>query len=72
MYRAVLIGSLLGCLALPASALPSKATPDLEAETQALVQRLVLDRAATIAVLQRSADERERRMLAELEAKDHR
>ncbi|MDX2000212.1 MAG: tetratricopeptide repeat protein, partial [Thermoanaerobaculia bacterium] len=45
---------------------------DTQTDVQALIQRLVLDRAATIAAVQRTADEREQRILAELDAKDRR
>jgi hypothetical protein len=43
---------------------------DLDAPTKALVERLVLDRAASLAAVQRRADERERILLAQLAQKD--
>src|SRR5262249_37853494 len=46
--------------------------PDLAAENRALVERLVLDRAAAVAAAHRSADEREEQLFAELAAKDRR
>lgn len=53
---------------------PVLSSPALHAEsaldTQALVQRLVLERAATVAALQRVADEREEQLFADLAAKD--
>ncbi len=51
---------------------PSRAASDLNAESRALVERLVADRAAAIVVVQRKADEREERLWADLAAKDRR
>ena len=61
-------------LALIASSFLSIPTygEDRVAENRALVQRLVLDRAAAVASVQRIADEREEQLFAELAAKDRR
>jgi tetratricopeptide (TPR) repeat protein len=56
----------------PAAASGQAPPPDLAAENRALVQRLVLDRAAAVASVQRIADEREEQLFAELTAKDRR
>ena len=45
---------------------------DRNAESRALVQRLVLERAAAVASVQRIADEREEQLFAELAAKERR
>src|SRR5258706_14136453 len=53
--------------------LASSPVPDDQAaESRALVQRLVLDRAAAVASVQRIADEREEQLFADLTAKDRR
>src|SRR5215813_9869588 len=62
----VIFAALLGVSAGAVSAAPSVAGT----ETQALVQRLVLERAATVASLQRAADEREEQLFADLAAQD--
>jgi hypothetical protein len=43
---------------------------DLDAPQKALVERLVLDRAASLVAVQRRADERERMLLADFSQKD--
>jgi tetratricopeptide (TPR) repeat protein len=62
----VIFAVLLGVSAGAAMAEPSVSGT----ETQALVQRMVLERAASIAALQRVADEREEQLFADLAAKD--
>ena len=64
--------TLLGLSLGPVLLLGQAPPPDLSAENRALVQRLVLDRAAAVASVQRIADEREEQLFAELNAKDRR
>src|SRR5436305_5288746 len=72
MRLSVLVVALLASSILPASIQAEVSPPDREAENRALVQRLVLDRAAAVAAVQRVADEREERLFAELGVKDRR
>ena len=71
MRASALHWTLALCGAFPAAQAESPQA-DVAAETRALVQRLVLDRAAAIAAVQRIADEREERLFAELAVKDRR
>ena len=64
------VGTLIICLLGPVS--PALAQRDLDADSRALVQRLTLDRAATIVVIQKKADDREQELFAQLEAKNSR
>ena len=57
---------------LPASLSGNTPIPNRIAETNALVQRLVLDRAAAVAAVQRASDEKEQELFAELALKDRR
>src|SRR5436305_10404760 len=70
MQLSVLVLTLLASSILPAPMQAEVSPPDREAENRALVQRLVLDRAAAVAAVQRVADEREERLFAELGKKD--
>jgi tetratricopeptide (TPR) repeat protein len=72
MRPLLILLTLLASSNLPAPARGEVPSPDRTAETQALVQRLVLDRAAAVASVQRIADEREEQLFAELAAKDRR
>src|SRR5436309_2521973 len=72
MRLSVLVLTLIASSILPAPIQGEVSPPDLAAENRALVQRLVLDRAAAVAAVQRIADEREERLFAELGAKDRR
>lgn len=54
----------------PTALAPSTAPVNLDAQTTELVQRLVLDRAASLAKAQRKANEREQDLLDRLENKD--
>ena len=71
MRAEILASSLaLGC-ALVAPAQAGTVQADLAAERRLLVQRLVADSAAAVKAVKVLADEREQRLFAELEAKDH-
>lgn len=70
MRPSVLSLALLACGLVTALPLAQAAQSDIAAQNRALVQRLVLDRAAAIATAQRLADEREEKLFAELTAKD--
>src|SRR5436305_4466618 len=70
MRFSVLVFVLITGLILPAQG--QVPPPGRDAENQALVQRLVLDRAAAVASVQRIADEREEQLFADLTAKDRR
>src|SRR5436305_547466 len=70
MRFSVLVFVLITGMILPAQG--QVPPPDQAAENQALVQRLVLDRAAAVASVQRIADEREEQLFADLAAKDRR
>ena len=63
---------LLGCALLPAT--PAYAAPvgviDRDAEQKTLVDRLVLDRATTLATAEKRAFDRERTLLAQLDERD--
>src|SRR5437763_6669903 len=72
MRLLILLFVLIAGIILPAPAQGEVPPPDRAAENQALVQRLVLDRAAAVASVQRLADEREEELFAELAAKDRR
>src|SRR6266545_4973490 len=72
MRLSVLLWILIASSILPASAQGAIPSPDAATETRALVQRLVLDRAAAVASVQRIADEREEQLFADLAAKDRR
>jgi tetratricopeptide (TPR) repeat protein len=72
MRPSVLSLALLACGLVPALAQGQAAHSDIAAQNRALIQRLVLDRAAAIAAAQRLADEREEKLFAELAAKDRR
>jgi hypothetical protein len=54
----------------PGRSLAVHAQGDRDADSRALVQRLTLDRATTIVVLQKKADEREQELFEELERKN--
>jgi tetratricopeptide (TPR) repeat protein len=70
MRRSILVLTLLAIGLLPSPATAEASSSDLGAESRALVQRLVLDRAAAVAAAQRAADEREQQLFAELAKKD--
>ena len=75
MRLSFLVAALLASAVLPvlarAEITPADHVPaDPGAESRALVQRLVLDRAAAVVAVQRVADEREEKLFAELAAKD--
>src|SRR6266545_1290656 len=72
MRLPVLLWVLIASSLLPAPVQGEVPPPDRAAETRALVQRLVLDRAVAVASVQRIADEREEQLFAELAAKDRR
>ena len=63
-----IVASLLA--GLPGRSLAVHAQGDRDADSRALVQRLTLDRATTIVVLQKKADEREQELFEELERKN--
>jgi tetratricopeptide (TPR) repeat protein len=71
LRRSILWILIAVCL-LPVPVYGESSPSDPGAETRALVQRLVLDRAAAVASVQRIADEREEQLFAELAAKDRR
>jgi tetratricopeptide (TPR) repeat protein len=71
LRRSILWILIAVCL-LPVPVYGEASPSDPGAETRALVQRLVLDRAAAVASVQRIADEREEQLFAELAAKDRR
>jgi tetratricopeptide (TPR) repeat protein len=68
----VLLLTFIASSLLPTPAQGEVSTPDRAAESRALVQRLVLDRAAAVASVQRIADDREEQLFAELAEKDRR
>ncbi len=72
MRPSFLLVALIASSILPAPVQGQAPSPDRAAENRALVQRLVLDRAAAVASVQRIADEREEQLFAELAAKDRR
>src|SRR5579872_5199612 len=72
MRLSFLVFTLLAGGLLPSLVQGEVSSADRMAESRALVQRLVLDRAAAVAALQRVADEREERLFAELAEKDRR
>jgi tetratricopeptide (TPR) repeat protein len=72
MRLLIILWTLIASSFLPTPVKGEISTPDRAAENRALVQRLVLDRAAAIASVQRIADEREEQLFAELTAKDRR
>ena len=72
MRRSVILWALIASSILPAPAQGEDPPPDRAAESRALVQRLVLDRAAAVASVQRIADEKEEQLFAELAAKERR
>ena len=67
--RADWVVSTVLLLGLSSGPVPARAQDDRDAETRALVQRLTLDRATTIVVLQKRADEREQQLFEELAQK---
>src|SRR6476660_1717827 len=71
MWNAFLALTLVASSTIMPIAQSKVSLPDSQAEKRELVQRLVLERAAAIAKLQRIADEREEQLFAELAAKDH-
>jgi tetratricopeptide (TPR) repeat protein len=64
--------TLIACSFLPASLQGEAPLADRAAENRALVQRLVLDRAAAVAAVQRVADEHEEQLFSELAANGRR
>src|SRR3954454_14406275 len=72
LRKSVLVAALLANAILSVPVHGEVALAGHAVETQALVQRLVLDRAAAVASVQRIADEREEKLFAELNAKDRR
>jgi hypothetical protein len=62
--------ALIASSVLPAASHGQVSPPDLAAENRALVQRLVLDRAAAIASVKHIANEREEQLLHDLAAKE--
>ena len=70
--RLVLSLVLVACFGLATTAQGQAPPPDRAAEARALVQRLVLYRAAAVAAVQRIADEREKQLFDDLAAKDRR
>jgi tetratricopeptide (TPR) repeat protein len=72
MWRSVLLLTFIANSVLPVPVQGEALPSGRAAENRALVQRLVLDRAAAVASVQRIADEREEQLFAELAAKDQR
>jgi tetratricopeptide (TPR) repeat protein len=72
MRLSILLLTLIASSTLLAPAQGEVPLSDHASETRALVQRLVLDRAAAVASVQRIADEREEQLFAELTVKDQR